>query len=153
MITKNHKNKIVLHDLDFEGKVSSSNLFLTVYGYVPCGTPNFIDDNVEGYLEIPKSMLGQGDFFVLRAKGDSMIDAHIFDGDVLIVDKSNRNPSEHEVAVCELNGEYTVKRLVRREGRGWLVPANPAYPEIEVKPEDEFNVWGTVTYTIHKPRV
>ena len=82
-----------------------------------------------------------------------MIDAHIFDGDVLSVDKSNRNPSEHEVAVCELNGEYTVKRLVRREGRGWLVPANPAYPEIEVKPEDEFNVWGTVTYTIHKPRV
>ena len=91
--------------------------------------------------------------YLIRVKGDSMIDAHIFDGDVLIVDKSNRNPSEHEVAVCELNGEYTVKRLVRREGRGWLVPANPAYPEIEVKPEDEFNVWGTVTYTIHKPRV
>ncbi len=81
-----------------------------------------------------------------------MVGAGIYDGDIIIVDKSNRNPTEQEIAVCELNGEYTVKRVVRKEGKGWLMPANPDYPEIEIKPGDDFSVWGTVTYVIHKPR-
>ena len=81
-----------------------------------------------------------------------MIDAHIYSGDIVIVDKSNRNPTESEVAVCEFNGEYTLKHFVRREGLGWLVPANPDFPEIPVTPDDEFRIWGTVTYIIHKPK-
>ena len=81
-----------------------------------------------------------------------MIGAGIHDGDIIIVDKSNRNPTEREVAVCELNGEYTIKHVVQEGNRAWLRPANPDYPEIEIHPEDDFSVWGTVTYTIHKPR-
>ena len=90
--------------------------------------------------------------YLIRVDGNSMIDAGIYSGDVVIVDKSNRNPSEAEVAVCEFNGEYTLKRFVMRDGFGWLVPANPDFPEIRVTPEDDFSVWGTVTYIIHKPR-
>ena len=90
--------------------------------------------------------------YLIRVEGDSMIDAGIFSGDIVIVDKSNRNPSESQVAVCEFNGEYTLKRFVQRDGAGWLVPANPDYPEIRVTPDDSFSVWGTVTYIIHKPR-
>ena len=90
--------------------------------------------------------------YLIRVKGDSMIDAGIESGDIVIVDKSNRNPSESEVAVCEFNGEYTLKRFVKRNGCGWLVPANPDYPEIKVTPDDSFSIWGTVTYIIHKPR-
>lgn len=89
--------------------------------------------------------------YLIRVEGDSMIEANIHSGDIVIVDKGNRNPSENEVAVCELNGEYTLKRFVRRGDRGWLVPANPDYPEIEVAPDDDFTIWGTVTYIIHKP--
>lgn len=90
--------------------------------------------------------------YLIRVEGDSMIDAGIESGDIVIVDKSNRFPSESQVAVCEFNGEYTLKRFVKRNGVGWLVPANPDYPEIKVTPEDRFSIWGTVTYIIHRPR-
>ena len=91
--------------------------------------------------------------FLIRVKGNSMIDAKIYDGDIIIVDKSNRSPSKHEVAVCELNGEYTIKHVLQKDGRVWLYPANPDYQPIEVKECDDFSVWGVVTYTSHKPRV
>lgn len=90
--------------------------------------------------------------YLIRVEGNSMIDAGISSGDIVIVDKSNRNPEESQVAVCEFNGEYTLKRFIKRDGVGWLVPANPDFPEIRVTPEDQFSVWGTVTYIIHKPR-
>ena len=90
--------------------------------------------------------------YLIRVKGDSMIDAGILSGDIVIVDKSNRNPSPKEIAVCELNGEYTLKHFIVEDGRGWLVPANPDYPRIPVTENDDFSVWGTVTYIIHKAR-
>ncbi len=90
--------------------------------------------------------------YLIRVEGYSMIDAGIHSGDIVIVDKSNRNPSESEVAVCEFNGDYTLKRFVKRDGFGWLIPANPDFPEIKVTPDDRFSIWGTVTYIIHKPR-
>ena len=89
--------------------------------------------------------------YLIRVDGYSMIDAGIDSGDIVIVDKSNRNPGESQVAVCEYNGEYTLKRFVRRGGVGWMVPANPDFPEIEITSEDRFSIWGTVTYVIHKP--
>lgn len=89
--------------------------------------------------------------YLIRVTGDSMIEAGINDGDLLIVDKSNRSPSTKQVAVCELNGEYTVKRVMEKGSFYWLIPANPAYSPIKVMDGDEFNVWGVVTYIIHKP--
>lgn len=90
--------------------------------------------------------------YLIRVKGLSMIDAGINDGDIVIVDKSRRNPSEREVAVCEYNGEYTLKHVVRREGMLFLVPDNPDFPEWEIHEYDSFAVWGTVTYVIHRPK-
>lgn len=89
--------------------------------------------------------------YLIRVEGNSMIDAGICSGDIVIVDKSNRNPLPSEVAVCELNGEYTLKRFEIRDGTGWLIPANPDYPEIKVTADDSFSIWGTVSYIIHKP--
>jgi DNA polymerase V len=92
--------------------------------------------------------------YLIRVAGNSMIDAGINDGDIIIVDKSHRNPSPSEVAVCELNGEYTLKRFEKDgDGCGWLVPANPDYPRIRITEDDSFSVWGTVSYIIHKPRL
>ena len=91
--------------------------------------------------------------YLIRVEGDSMIDADIHNGDLIIVDKSNRTPSPSDVAVCELNGEYTLKRFEKRgDGEGWLIPANPAYPEIRVTAADDFSIWGVVTYVIHRAR-
>lgn len=90
--------------------------------------------------------------YLIRVQGDSMIDAGILSGDIVIVDKSNRNPTVREIAVCELNGEFTLKHFVRDGGEGWLVPANPDYPRLKITSEDEFSIWGTVTYIIHKAR-
>ncbi len=122
---------------------------------VVAGFPIPLDnDEISRDVEILKMLCPNPEAsYLIRVQGDSMIDAGINHGDIIIVDKSNRNPSEKEVAVCELNGEYTIKRFVRNEGRAWLVPANPDYPEIEIKPEDSFCIWGTVTYVIHKARV
>lgn len=91
--------------------------------------------------------------YLIRVSGDSMIDAGVENGDIVIVDKSIRNPSPGEIAVCELNGEFTLKHFVIEGGKGWLVPANQAYPRIAVTEEDDFSIWGTVTYIIHKARV
>ncbi len=91
--------------------------------------------------------------YLIRVEGDSMIDADIHSGDLIIVDKSNRTPSPSDIAVCELNGEYTLKRFEKRgDGEGWLIPANPAYPEIRVTADDDFSIWGVVTYVIHRAR-
>lgn len=91
--------------------------------------------------------------YLIRVNGNSMIDAGVMSGDIVIVDKSNRHPSAKEIAVCELNGEYTLKHFVEEGGSGWLIPANPDFPRIQISSEDSFSVWGTVTYIIHKARV
>ena len=88
--------------------------------------------------------------YLIRVKGDSMIEAGLHSGDIVIVDKSNREPSAREIAVCELNGEYTLKHFVMEDGLAWLVPANSDFPRIQITPGDTFRVWGTVTYIIHK---
>lgn len=118
------------------------------------GFPIQLDNNESACeIEILKMLCPHPESsYLIRVSGNSMIDAGICSGDILIVDKSNRNPTEREVAVCELNGEYTVKRVSIKGGRGWLIPANPDYPKIEITPEDRFSVWGVVTYIIHKPR-
>lgn len=88
--------------------------------------------------------------YMIRVEGNSMIDANIHPGDVLVVDCGNHNPMRRDIAICELNGEYTVKRVERDGDHGFLIPANPNYKKIEIKPTDSFHVWGVVTYIIHK---
>lgn len=91
--------------------------------------------------------------YLIRVQGESMIDAGVNSGDIVIVDRSNRTPDETQISVCEFNGEYTLKRFVKRDGVGWLVPANPDFPDMKVTSEDDFNIWGTVIYIIHKPHL
>ena len=87
--------------------------------------------------------------FFLRASGQSMINAGIFDGDLLVVDRVI--PAAHnKVVIAALDGELTVKRLVRRNGKVLLVPENPDYPEIDITEHEYVHIWGVVTYVIHK---
>ena len=90
--------------------------------------------------------------YLVRVHGESMIDAGVESGDIVVVDTGMRDPSESEIAVCELNGEFTLKHFRKKDGTGWLVPANPLFPCIRITGKDEFRIWGTVTYIIHKAR-
>ncbi len=89
--------------------------------------------------------------FYGRVVGDSMIDAGVEEGDILVIDKA-LEAREGDMAVCFIDGEFTLKRLHFHEGGIRLVPANEKYPVIEVKEGEEFRMWGVVTYMIKKLR-
>lgn len=116
---------------------------------VAAGFPSPADDHVEKRLDLNEHLVKhkEATFFV-RVKGDSMIGAGIFDNDILVVDKS-LNPEVGRVVIAVVNGELTVKRLMRNDGKVWLVAENPAYAPIEMKDGMEFIIWGVVTNAIH----
>ena len=93
--------------------------------------------------------------FYGRVVGDSMIEAGVEEGDILVIDKSI-TPSEGDMAVCFLDGEFALKRVSFSDPAGssekglWLLPANPKYSPIRVSEEENFTVWGVVTYVIKK---
>ena len=86
--------------------------------------------------------------FFVRAKGDSMIGAGIHDGDLLVVDRS-AEPRDGRVVIAVINGELTVKRLARKNGKARLEPENPAYQPISFNEDDDVRLWGVVTNVIH----
>ena len=85
--------------------------------------------------------------FYIRVKGDSMKDAGINDGDLLVVDRS-LDPTNDKIAVCFIDGEFTVKRIKIEQDLCWLVPENEKYKPIKVTAENQFIVWGIVTYVL-----
>ena len=86
--------------------------------------------------------------FFVRVTGDSMIDAGIHSGDLLIVDRA-LEPSHKSVVVAVINGELTVKRLYTRNGKVCLVPDNAQYPSLPIHDAITFEIWGVVTAVIH----
>lgn len=80
-----------------------------------------------------------------------MRDEGIEDGDILVVDRS-LELLDDDLAICYVDGEYTLKRVRLEKDAAWLVPSNSNYPLIKVTPENEFVVWGIVTHTIKKNR-
>ena len=119
-------------------------------GPVQAGFPSPAEDCMEGTLDLHEHLVRhKSATFFLRASGQSMINAGIFDGDLLVVDRIM--PATHnKVVIAALDGEPTVKRLVRRNGRVLLVPENPDYPEIYITEHEYVHIWGVVRYVIHK---
>ncbi|MDE5810873.1 MAG: translesion error-prone DNA polymerase V autoproteolytic subunit [Muribaculaceae bacterium] len=87
--------------------------------------------------------------FFGRVSGDSMIDEGIEEGDLLVIDRSLQ-PEDGDLAVCCVDGEFTLKRIKLESDRVWLIPANEAFDPIVVTEENRFEVWGVVTYTIKR---
>ena len=87
--------------------------------------------------------------FYARVKGVSMIDDGIDDGDLIIIDKSI-DPYDGCLAVCYIDGEFTVKRFSKKNGEIFLIPANSNYKPIKVTAENDFLIWGVVRYLIKK---
>jgi len=138
-------NVLELYRLKPEGKLKLP-LFLV---RTPAGFPSRTDDYVEERIDLNKKLIRhpEATYFV-RVIGDSMIDARIHDGDYLIVDKA-LEAGHNDIVLAVLNGEITVKRLVKKANRLYLVAANPKYPPFEVTQEMDFEVWGKVTYIFH----
>ncbi len=117
---------------------------------VSAGFPSPADDHLEPPLDLNLTLVrNPAATFFARVSGDSMKDDCICDGDLLVADKSIE-PYDGCVAVCFLGGEFTLKRVCMDKGRITLMPANKRYKPIEVNPDDDFSVWGVVTYSIQK---
>lgn len=89
--------------------------------------------------------------FYGRVVGDSMVDAGVDEGDILVIDKA-LEAQDGDMAVCFVDGEFTLKHLKIKGGKITLVPANDKYPSIEVDEGTDFKMWGVVTYVIKKVR-
>ncbi len=89
--------------------------------------------------------------FLVRVKGESMRDAGIHSGDTLIVDKS-LTPSDRQIVVAMIDGEFTVKRFRKVNSRIFLEAENPAFQPIEVGEDQELTIWGAVTFVIHQAK-
>ena len=87
--------------------------------------------------------------FYFRVSGVSMVDDDFDEGDIIVVDRS-LEPDDGRVAVCFIDGEFTLKRIRRDKDCIWLVPANKRFAPIRVTADNEFAVWGVVTYVIKK---
>lgn len=117
---------------------------------VAAGFPSPADDYIEGRLSLDEHLIQHKDStFFVRAKGDSMVGAGIFDGDLLVVDKS-LNPVSGDIVIAVVDGGLTVKRLIKRGEIVTLKPENHRFLEIEFKDGQELQVWGVVTSAVKK---
>lgn len=132
-----------------EGKMQPLPIFMA---NVQAGFPSPAEDYLDKTLDLNELLISHpaATFFV-RVAGDSMRDAGIFSGDVLIVDRS-MIASDGSIVVAILNGEFTVKRLIKKAEKILLAPENPAYPMMQIEEGSDFQVWGVVTYVIHKAK-
>lgn len=123
---------------------------LPLYGAsVKAGFPSPADDYLEGALDLNNHLIRHpAATFVVRVSGNSMINAGIFNNDLLIVDRS-LEPANGKIVIAVINGELTVKRFQKNARECLLVAENPEYPAIEIKPEDDLHIWGVVTNVIH----
>ena len=102
--------------------------FVPVLGAVSCGVPKFAEENVEEYVKLPASLFGKGDFFILRANGDSMIGAEIDDGDLVLIRQQN-TAEPGQIVVALMEDEATLKRFYP-EPENHRVRLHPENPEM-----------------------
>ncbi|MGF1645514.1 MAG: transcriptional repressor LexA [Kineosporiaceae bacterium] len=120
--------------------------YVPVVGRIAAGVPVLAEEVVEDVFPLPRTLVGDGTLFLLKVAGDSMIDAAICDGDWVVV-RQQPTAENGEVVAAMIDGEATVKTFRRRDGRVWLLPANPAFDPI---PADEATVLGRVTAVLRR---
>ena len=135
--------------LEIYSALSETELELPFFeGAFSAGFPSPALDFIDLKIDLNKHVIKHpSSTFYGRVKGVSMIDAGIHDGDLLVIDKS-LEPKHGKIAVCYIDGEFTVKRIHIKKGEVWLMPANKAYEPIHITPENELLIWGIVTHVI-----
>lgn len=125
---------------EFESDARPAPSYVPVVGRIAAGGPVLAEQVVDDVFPLPRQLVGDGELFLLRVVGDSMIEAAICDGDWVVV---RRQPTSEngEIVAAMIDGEATVKTLKRSDGRQWLLPQNSAYEPI---PGDEAQILGRV---------
>ena len=138
-------------EIDFYSVDVSTVLPLPMAEYgIQAGFPSPAADYIEIAIDLNKELIrNPTSTFFGRVKGLSMKDADIGEGDVLIIDKS-LEPGDGKIAICYINGEFTLKRIKKKKDGIYLMPANKDFEPIKIQEEDNFMVWGIVTYVIKK---
>lgn len=140
--------KVDIHKID----VSSSLPLQFADEGIRAGFPSPAQDYMEQAIDLNKEIVKHpASTFYGRVVGNSMSGEGIDNGDILVIDKS-LELIDGDLAVCFINGEFTVKRVKLEKDFAWLVPSNPDYQPIKVTKDDEFTIWGIVTYTVKKNR-
>jgi len=117
---------------------------------ISAGFPSPADDFKEQRLSLDNELVKNKEAtFFARVSGQSMIGAGLNDNDLLVIDRS-LEPENNKIAVCFLDGEFTVKRLRVTKEEVWLQPENPDYPIIKITQDNDFVIWGIVTNVIKK---
>lgn len=137
----------------FEADVATSMPLAFADGGIRAGFPSPAQDYITETIDLNRDLIPHPtSTFYGRVVGDSMSGEGITDGDILIIDKSIE-PENGDLAVCCLDGEFTLKRLrIMRDGSIFLIPSNPHYKPIDVSTASKFMVWGVVLYTIKSNR-
>ena len=117
---------------------------------ISAGFPSPADDSRETRISLDDELIQNNDAtFFAKVKGQSMINAGLDDNELLVIDRS-LEPANNKIAVCFLDGEFTVKRLRVEKNEVWLQPENPNYPIIKITEDNDFVIWGIVTNVIKK---
>ncbi|MEN9964024.1 MAG: mutasis [Bacteroidota bacterium] len=117
---------------------------------IRAGFPSPADDFIELSIDLNKHLIKHKDTtFFATVKGHSMKNAGIYDGDLLIIDKS-LEPQNDKIAICQIDGAFTVKRIKIEQNVVWLIAENEDFKPIKVTPENELIIWGIVTASIKK---
>ena len=125
-------------------------LSIPIVGRVRAGDPILAIENIEGYIHLDRNLVSSGDVFLLRVQGDSMIDAHIQDGDFALV-KPQPNAENGDIVVALIEDEATIKRIFKKRDLIRLEPANPKIEPIVVKKgEKKVTIVGKVVGIFRK---
>ena len=117
---------------------------------ISAGFPSPAEDFKQERLSLDNELIKNKEAtFFARVSGQSMIDAGLSDNDLLVIDRS-LSPAHNKIAVCFLDGEFTVKRLKVEKDEIWLQPENKNYQPIKITEENDFVIWGIVTNVIKK---
>ncbi|OFX58737.1 MAG: peptidase S24 [Bacteroidetes bacterium GWA2_30_7] len=135
--------------LDFYSLDTVSNIKIPfVSSEVSAGFPSPAEDFIDKAIDLNKIFIKNVDAtFCARVKGNSMVNAGISDGDLIIIDRS-LEPQDNKIAVCFIDGEFTVKRIKIEKDTIWLLAENESYKPIKVTKDNEFVIWGIVTTAI-----
>ncbi|MGN6577240.1 MAG: transcriptional repressor LexA [Nocardioides sp.] len=133
-------------DVTGSGDERPAPSYVPVVGRIAAGGPILAEEAVEEVFPLPRQLVGEGQLFLLKVVGDSMVDAAICDGDWVVV-RQQPTADNGDIVAAMLDGEATVKTFKRRDGHVWLMPHNPAYAPI---PGDEATVLGRVQAVLRR---
>ena len=129
-----------------EGDLAPDAAYVPLVGRIAAGGPILAEQAIEEVFPLPKSLVGEGELFMLKVVGDSMVDAAICDGDFVVVRRQSTCDNGDIVAAL-LDDEATVKTFKKRDGHVWLMPHNPSYEPIL---GDKATIMGKVVSVLRK---